>query len=69
MIDIDAFEERAAIMQFDGGLSSFKAETLAAEAQGKRRFEVLDEIRKRNSTRQRDHGSSVAGKQRPDGVS
>lgn len=32
--DIEAFEERAAIMQYDGGLSRFRAETLAAQAQG-----------------------------------
>ncbi|MBO9398751.1 hypothetical protein J7400_18925 [Shimia sp. R9_2] len=65
MIDLDAFEERAAIMEFDGGLSRFRAETLAAQAQGKRRDEVINEIRKRNSLRQRDHGSEMAGQQRP----
>lgn len=32
--DIDAFEERAAIIQYDGGLSRSKAEDLAAQAQG-----------------------------------
>jgi len=32
--DIDAFEERAAIVQFEGGLSRSEAETLAARAQG-----------------------------------
>lgn len=32
--DIDAFEERAAIMQYDGGLSRFEAEDRAAQAQG-----------------------------------
>jgi hypothetical protein len=32
--DIDAFEERAAIAQYDGGLSRSDAETLAAQAQG-----------------------------------
>ena len=32
--DIDAFEERAAIMQYDGGLSRAKAEDRAAQAQG-----------------------------------
>jgi hypothetical protein len=35
------FEERAAIMQFDGGLSRFEAETLAAKAQGVSRKEAL----------------------------
>lgn len=32
--DIDAFEERAAIAEFDGGLTRFEAEDLAAQIQG-----------------------------------
>ena len=32
--DIDAFEERAAIMQYEGGLSRGQAEDRAAQAQG-----------------------------------
>lgn len=32
--DIDAFEERAAIVQYEGGLSRAAAEDLAAQAQG-----------------------------------
>ena len=32
--DIDAFEERAAIIQHDGGLSRSRAEDVAAQAQG-----------------------------------
>lgn len=32
--DIDAFEERAAIMQYDGGLSRSRAEDEAARTQG-----------------------------------
>ncbi len=32
--DIDAFEERAAIAQFDGGLTRKQAEDLAAQRQG-----------------------------------
>ena len=32
--DIDAFEERAAVMQYDGGLSRAAAEDRAAQAQG-----------------------------------
>ncbi len=32
--DIDAFEERAAIAQFDGGLSLSEAEDVAAQDQG-----------------------------------
>ena len=32
--DIDAFEERAAIAQYEGGLKRKQAEDLAAQAQG-----------------------------------
>ncbi len=32
--DIDAFEERAAIMEYDGGLTRARAEDKAAQAQG-----------------------------------
>jgi len=32
--DIDAFEERAAVMQYEGGLSRSRAEDRAAQAQG-----------------------------------
>lgn len=34
MPDIDAFEERSAIAQYDGGLSRLQAEDVAAQAQG-----------------------------------
>lgn len=45
MFDRCAFEERAAIAEFDGGLSRFRAETLAAEAQGLSRWQAMEEIR------------------------
>ena len=32
--DIDAFEERAALMEYEGGISRLKAEDEAARAQG-----------------------------------
>lgn len=32
--DIEAFEERAAIIEYDGGLTRKQAEDLAAQAQG-----------------------------------
>ncbi len=32
--DIDAFEERAAIIQYDGGVTRSRAEDLAAQGQG-----------------------------------
>lgn len=37
--DRDAWEERTAIMEFDGGLSREDAERLAAQAQG---FQIKD---------------------------
>lgn len=63
MFDRDAFEERAAIMEFDGGLSRFKAETLAAGLQGLTRWNVMKEIRdeerKRNSAGRWDNGPKM----------
>lgn len=44
-IDLDQFEERAAIMEFCGGLSRFEAETQAAKAQGLTRWQVQKIIR------------------------
>ena len=39
--DIDAFEERAAIAQYEGGLKRKQAENLAAKAQGFRLAEYV----------------------------
>lgn len=65
MLDRDAFVERAAIMEFDGGLSRFEAETQAAKAQGMTRWEALEAIRnadsKRNPAIGGDHGSAHVG--------
>lgn len=61
-MDIEAFEERAAIQQFDGGLSRFQAETEAARAQGYQRHEVINEIRKRDSGKARDSDPAPARK-------
>lgn len=47
-IDRDQFEERAAIMEFDGGLSRFEAETQAAKAQGLTRWQAMEAIRNGN---------------------
>lgn len=41
MFDFDSWNERAAIMEFDGGLSRFAAETAASKRQGLERWEVL----------------------------
>lgn len=40
-LDVDAFEERAAIVEYEGGLSRFEAETQAAKEQGLERWEAL----------------------------
>lgn len=61
MIDIDEFEERAAIREHDGGVTRFRAETEAAKEQGHARWEVIDEIRKRHSARPRDRGQAPGG--------
>lgn len=44
MIDVEAWEERAAIQEYDGGLSRFQAETEAARAQGLSRWEAIGAI-------------------------
>lgn len=43
--DIDAFEERAAIVEFDGGKTRFEAETLAAQMQGVARWQALQFVK------------------------
>lgn len=48
MLDLDAFAERAAIMEFDGGLSRFQAETEAARAQGVTRWQALEALKHAN---------------------
>lgn len=56
-VDLDAWHERAAIMEFDAGMSRFAAETAAAKAQGKTRWEVLEyEKRIGHSERSGDRG-------------
>jgi hypothetical protein len=65
MFDRDAFEERAAIMEFDGGLSRFDAETQAAKAQGLTRWQALAEVKnadgKRDPASGGDHRSAHVG--------
>lgn len=39
--DVDSFVERRAIMEFDGGMSRFKAETEAARLQGVERWQAM----------------------------
>lgn len=69
--DIDAFEERAAIAEFDGGQSRFQAETMAAQAQDVTRWQALQIIRgtkdangSGHSQGCRDTGPAMAGRQR-----
>lgn len=61
MLDVDAFTERAAIMEIDGGLSRFAAETAAAQAQGVTRWQALEDMRNAdgvgNPSAGRDHRS------------
>lgn len=45
MIDVDAFEERAAIAEYDGGMSRFEAETMAAKEQGAQRWEAMRDVK------------------------
>jgi len=42
--DIDVFEERAAIIEFDGGYTRQEAEDLAAQAQGFRNAKHLWQV-------------------------
>lgn len=42
--DVDAWAERAAIMQYDGGMTRFAAETAAAKAQGLARWQAIKEV-------------------------
>lgn len=56
MFDADTFEERAAIMEFEGGLSRFEAETLAAKAQGLTRWQAIKEAKNANGIRNSEQG-------------
>lgn len=65
-MDIEQFEERAAIAEYDGGLTRFQAETLAARAQEMERWEALHEIAKRVVERVGDKRQAMAGQSRQD---
>lgn len=58
----DTFEERAAIMEFDGGLSRYQAEVEAAKAQGVARWQALKAVNDAkhigNSEQARDNGQA-----------
>jgi len=64
MIDVDGFLERAAIMEYDSGLSRYQAEVEAARAQGVARWQAMKAVSDANiggnSQRGGHHGSSLA---------
>lgn len=59
MIDLDAWEERAAILEFDEGMSRFAAETEAARRQGVERWRFTNAKRERDPQQARDHREAV----------
>ena len=74
-LDVDQFEERAAICEFDGCMSRFDAETAAAQEQGLARWQAV-KLAKEARDAQRDGHSAggwhsaapVAREQRPVGL-
>lgn len=77
MIDVDAFLERAAIMEFDGKLSRYQAEVEASKLQGVSRWQAMkavdDAKRMGNSPEARDfsqadkrHGANAVPGVQPD---
>lgn len=61
MIDLDEWEERSAILEFDQGMTRYAAETEAARRLGFRRFEAVNAKRERDTAAARDHGSEARG--------
>jgi len=75
-VDLDQFEERAAIAEFDGGLTRFDAETLAAREQGIERWQVMKLIREAQNAQRsgytgggRNTDAQMAREQRADDLS
>ena len=64
MIDVDLFQERAAILEYEAGLSRYQAETEAARAQGVARWQAMKAVADANiggnPASGRDHGAAVA---------
>jgi hypothetical protein len=54
-LDEYKFEERAALLEYCDGYPRFQAESIAAEHQGFKRWEVLNEIKRRDSEKERNH--------------
>ena len=59
MLDLDQFLERAAIMEFCGGLSRFEAETQAAKAQGVTRWQALEAVKNANVIGHSGQGGNI----------
>lgn len=59
MLDLDQFAERAAIMEFDGGLTRFAAETEAARAQGVTRWQALEAVKNANVIGHSGQGGNI----------
>lgn len=70
--DVERFVERAAIMEFCGGMTRFQAEAAAAKLQGVPRWKAISEVNDANSKRDpaqaRDH-RSAAGRDSSNNVS
>lgn len=67
-MDVVMFEERAAHLEFSCGETRFDAEVQAAREQGYQRYEVMNEIRKRDFEREGHQGQPHYG-QPQNGVS
>lgn len=62
VIDLGEFEERAAILEYDRGMSRFDAETKAAALMGCARWEAINEIKRRDSEQARHQRSTPRGR-------
>lgn len=60
-MDLDEWEERAAIMEFEGGMTRFQAETAAARRQGYQRWEVIHALRERDTAKAQHRGQTPVG--------
>ena len=60
-MNIEAWDERAAIMEFEGGMTRFEAETKAAREQGFERWEIAHEISRRDTGKASHSGAQHVG--------
>lgn len=59
MLDLEAFAERVAIMEFEGGMTRFQAETEAARAQGVTRWQALEGLKHANGIGHSGQGGNI----------